>query len=258
MSDLESVLEIARKAGREVMAVYDAGADAQGLSHKADDSPLTEADRRSHAVLVAELSRLTPDVPILSEEGAHVVRWSDLAWVVDPVDGTKEFVKRSGEFTVNIALVQGDRPILGVVLAPALDTAWIGAEGLGAQRIGPQGRRPIRTAVPASGALRVVASKDHAGPAVRAMLDRLPGATTLSMGSSLKFCLVAEGAADIYFRDGPTMEWDTAAAHAVLRAAGGDVFGLDGAPLSYGKAGFRNGQFVAVGDLGLNWRALVG
>lgn len=258
MTLADAVLRIAQQAGEDVMAVYAAPPGLEGVTAKADHSPLTEADRRAHQRIAAELGRLTPDIPVLSEEGAEHVRWEDKAWIVDPVDGTKEFLKRSGEFTINIALVQGTQPVLGVVLAPALGTAWVGELGRGAFRLQGGERVPISVASPAPAALRIVASKDHAGPTVQALLARLSGATTLSMGSSLKFCLVAEGRADLYLRDGPTMEWDTAAAHAVLRAAGGEVLCLDGRPLEYGKPTFRNPHFVAVGDQTLGWQALVG
>ena len=256
---MDAVVALAHEAGRAIMAIYEAGADAAGVRTKDDQSPLTLADEASHAVIVAGLAKLTPDIPVISEEDSHpsAVAANALRWVVDPLDGTKEFVKRTNEFTVNIALVRGTTPIAGVVHAPALGVTWVGDES-GATRHEAGARAVMRvTAQPSLTALRIVASKDHAGPAVRAMLDRMPEAQTLSMGSSIKFCLVAEGRADLYLRDGPTMEWDTAAAHAVLRAAGGDVLTLDGQSLTYGKPDLRNPHFMAVGDLSVDWPSVV-
>jgi len=256
---MEAVERLAEEAGRAIMAIYNAGADAAGVRTKDDQSPLTLADEASHAVIVAGLAALTPDIPVISEEDAHptAIAADTLRWVVDPLDGTKEFVKRTNEFTVNIALVRGSTPIAGVVHAPALGVTWLGDETGAVRREAGVASVMHVTTKPSLAALRIVASKDHAGPAVRALLDRIPDAQTLSMGSSIKFCLVAEGRADLYFRDGPTMEWDTAAAHAVLRAAGGDVLTLDGHSLAYGKPDLRNPHFLAVGDLTVDWPSVV-
>jgi 3'(2'), 5'-bisphosphate nucleotidase len=257
---LREVTALARRAGVAILEVYEAGAAGAGVTVKDDRSPLTLADRRSHEVIAHGLTALTPDIPVVSEEGDHgAAAGAALRWVVDPLDGTKEFIKRSGEFTVNIALVLGDRPVAGVVHAPVTGDTWVGGVD-GAERIDRAGSRvALRTTRPGDASRpRIVASRDHAGPAVRALLDRFPGAETLSIGSSLKFCLVAEGRADLYLRDGPTMEWDTAAAHAVLRAAGGAVRTLDGAELAYGKPGLRNPFFVAVGDPAFAWGDLIG
>lgn len=258
---LEGIVALAGRAGEAVLEVYARGAGGAGTTHKEDRSPLTLADRASHDVIVRGLAALTPDIPVISEEAAPAAGAAEapLRWVVDPLDGTKEFLKRTGEFTVNIALVRGATPVAGVVHAPVTGTTWVGARD-GARRIAP-GVAPatLRTTRPPSAtALRVVASRDHAGPAVRALLARCPGAETLSIGSSLKFCLVAEGRADLYLRDGPTMEWDTAAAQAVLAAAGGAVLTLDGAPLAYGKPSLRNPFFVAIGDPEFDWASVVG
>lgn len=260
---MESVVSLAERAGRAVLDVYARGSAASSVQWKEDDSPLTEADRVSHDLLLAGLKELTPDIPVVSEEGAPEDRTPPEAegsrWVVDPLDGTKEFLKRTGEFTVNVALVRENRLVAGVVHAPAVEggRTWIGT-GDGAQLReagGSRRRLTVRRANP--DALGVVASRDHAGPVVRNLLASLPGSKTLSMGSSLKFCLLAEGRADLYFRDGPTMEWDTAAAQAVLEAAGGGVYTLDGRPLRYGKPELRNPHFVAVGDRKLDWRTLL-
>lgn len=258
MISLDDVRASADLAGAAILEVYAAGAGAAEVTAKGDGSPLTLADRRSHEVIVAALAALTPDIPVISEEGVQTLgAFPARCWVVDPLDGTKEFINRTDEFTVNIALVEGGVPVLGVVLAPALGVTWLGGPD-GATRI--QGGRSARIgieAAPTLDTLRVVASKDHAGPQVKALFARLPGTQAVSKGSSIKFCLVAEGKADLYFRDGPTMEWDTAAAHAVLRAAGGEVYTLDGATLGYGKAGLQNPHFAAVGSSALDWRALI-
>ncbi len=256
MISTDQIRQIADAAGAAILEVYAAGAAAAQVSSKSDDSPLTLADRRSHEVIADALARLSADIPLISEEGEPVA-FADRVWVVDPLDGTKEFIKRTDQFTVNIALVENGVPIHGVVFAPALGLTWSGGPE-GAFKYEAGRTEAIRVeAHPKLETLRIVASKDHAGPQVKALFERLPGAQAVSMGSSIKFCLVAEGRADLYFRDGPTMEWDTAAAHAVLRAAGGDVFTLDGAPLGYGKPGLRNAHFAAVGSTALDWRRLI-
>jgi len=259
---MPEIVAIARAAGALVMETYERdGRDATSATPstaKSDGSPLTEADTRSHACIVAALSARFPAVPIVSEEDAtDATAPATLlsgCWLVDPLDGTKEFLKRSGEFTVNIAYVEDGIPLLGVVVAPVSGHAWYAGPS-GAWRDGPDGsiQLAVRTHI-ASEPLRIVASRDHAGAAVRALLARLPDAETVAVGSSLKFCRIAEGAADLYFRDGPTMPWDTAAAQAVLVQAGGGVFGLDGRPLRYRELRTANAPFVAVGDCAIPWR----
>jgi 3'(2'), 5'-bisphosphate nucleotidase len=211
-------------------------------------------------MLLEGLRKITPGIPVVSEEGEQAdrgaLRSGEAHWLVDPLDGTKEFLKRTGEFTVNVALIRGGRPVAGVVHAPVLGRSWLGAADGAERREGNQ-RTPLRTRRASPDSLAVVASRDHAGPRVSALLRSLSGARTLSMGSSLKFCLIAEGQADFYLRDGPTMEWDTAAAQAVLEAAGGGVFTLDGKPLRYTKPELRNPHFVAVGDPEFDWQALI-
>ena len=258
---LPAVLELARAAGRAISAIY-AGPDL-GIETKADQSPLTAADRAAHEVIVAGLARLCPGVPGWSEESAAIpwdVRqpWQEF-WLVDPLDGTKEFIKRNGEFTVNIALVRGHAPVLGVVHAPALGRDYYGYAGGGACRsdAGAPGR-PIRVRSPAVAPVRVAGSRSHRGSSLDDILVRLGDHTLVSMGSSLKFCLVAEGEADFYPRLGPTSEWDTAAAQAVLEAAGGAVLDLEGQPLRYNTRNeVLNPWFVASGDPGRNWLALL-
>jgi len=232
------VCEFAREAGRRIMPFYRA---ALKVSTKEDKSPLTEADLASHEYLTGILS----GAPVVSEESAQSTAPAGRFWLVDPLDGTKEFLKGTNEFTVNIALVENGGPVLGVVYAPALDLIYYAAANAGAWR-GKDERIAARKADPAN--LAIVASKDHAGPMVKELLDRCPNASLRSMGSSLKFCLVAEGTADVYLRDVPTMEWDTAAAQCIVEAAGGKICSLDGNRLKYGKPDLRNPAILTVGD----------
>jgi 3'(2'), 5'-bisphosphate nucleotidase len=250
MSDAQLLagLEAAsRAAGAEVMAVY---AGEIAVREKADASPVTEADLRAEAVIQHWLHRLAPEVPLVSEEQADAHGAPSDAprfWLVDPLDGTKEFIQRNGEFTVNIALIEDGRPRLGVVFAPALGRLYLGARDLGAWRHDAEGVHAIRCrARPAEG-WTMVASRSHGdAEALAQLMAGEPVAAQRSAGSSLKFCLLAEGEADLYPRLGRTMEWDTAAGHAVLAAAGGRVDTLDGTPLGYGKPGLAHPHFVAV------------
>jgi 3'(2'), 5'-bisphosphate nucleotidase len=218
---------------------------------KADASPVTVADEAAEAVILEGLAALTPEIPVVAEETVAAGRVPEVGagrfWLVDPLDGTKEFLSRNGEFTVNIALIEGGEPVLGVVFAPALGKVWWGARGAGAWLRDAAGERPIAARPrPASG-LVAVASRSHSDPETEAFLDEMGVAERISAGSSLKFCLVAEGRADVYPRFGRTMEWDTAAGHAVLSAAGGRVTTRDGAPFTYRKPGFENPAFIACG-----------
>jgi len=255
----EQVCELARRAGEKIMHFYQRGA---AVMWKKDASPLTAADTASHEFLVESLRALLPEVPVISEE-CDKLEDSSLDrvrrfWLVDPLDGTKEFVKGTNEFTVNVALIEAGQPSLGVVHAPALDLTYWGLRNSGSWRkAGNQLPTPISTRQADSSHLSVVASKDHAGPLVQTMLAQLSDPQLQSMGSSLKFCLVAEGKADIYLRDLPTMEWDTAAAQCVVEAAGGGVYSLDGKPLYYGKAGLKNPAIMTVGDVQYQWSALI-
>jgi 3'(2'), 5'-bisphosphate nucleotidase len=245
------VTALAREAGAAVMEVYSTDFAVRG---KSDASPVTLADERAEAVITAGLGRLTPGIPVVAEEavaGGATPTVGEWFWLVDPLDGTKEFISRNGEFTVNIALIRAGAPVFGVVLAPALDRLFVGAVGHGASVEENGGRRPISCrSVPETG-LVVVASRSHGDAAA---LDRfLSGrhvAATINAGSSLKLCLVATGEADLYPRLGRTMEWDIAAGHAVLAAAGGRVRTLTGDPLTYGKPGFDNPHFAAEGLVG--------
>jgi len=247
---LESVLDIAAAASQAILDIYDGDIDVE---LKDDRSPLTQADRAAHAVIVAGLEKLEPALPILSEESAasdiEARRSWPRYWLVDPLDGTKEFIKRNGEFTVNIALIDGHVPVLGVVMAPVTGTAYAGIVGSGAFRqVGGQ-REAIAVHRPAAEPLRVVGSRSHASPDLAALLETLGPHEMKPMGSSLKICLVAEGEADLYPRLGPTSEWDTAAAQAVLIAAGGSMIDLSGQPLTYNASeSLLNPHFLALGD----------
>jgi len=232
------------------------------LPEKKDASPLTAADQASHDFLVQSLKSLMPEAALISEESAGAMNGSidtcRSSWLVDPLDGTKEFLKRTNEFTVNVALMEAGLPVLGVVHAPALNLTYYGGRNFGSWRqVDDEPPIPISTRCADSSELAVVASKDHAGPLVSAMLARLTRPQLQSMGSSLKFCLVAEGKADVYLRDLPTMEWDTAAAQCIVEAAGGGVYSLDGQLLRYGKPGLKNPAIMTVGDVQLDWPSLI-
>jgi len=240
--------DIARRAGRAVMEVYEG--ENIAVTNKDDDSPLTRADTASHAVIVRELAEAYPDIPIISEEGKGVPLSVRSTWrvffLVDPLDGTKEFIRRNGEFTVNIALVVDRLPAAGVVFAPVIDLLYAGTVNDGAFRE----ERGVQESIPRKNPERndrvAVRSRSHADPAEEEILSRYGVVDTVSMGSSLKFCLVADGTADIYVRSGPTYEWDTAAAHAVVRAAGGRVVS-DGEELLYNKETLLNSGFICLG-----------
>ena len=256
----EAVEALAREAGAAIMAVY---ARDFSATHKQDLSPLTEADTTAHEVIVRGLAKLQPPLPVLSEEAVGDFSGADDAgryWLVDPLDGTREFIKRNGEFTVNIALVENGRAVLGVVYAPAPNVAYLAAQGLGAFKISADGRRmPIRVAEHREGSpWRVVGSRSHAGDSLAGFLHRLGSHELVSMGSSLKFCLVAEGAADVYPRLGPTSLWDTAAAQCVVEQAGGAVIRLTGEPVSYADpSAVLNPHFLVHGKSAVDWVALL-
>lgn len=255
------VAAIARQAGREILEVYAQAESARTL--KADDSPLTAADLRSHRLIASALAALTPGIPVLSEEAdrppyAERARWPR-HWLVDPLDGTREFLARNGEFTVNIALIEAHAPVLGVVHVPVSDLTYCGVAGEGAWRQpGTAPPETVQVAARAADPVRVVGSRSHRGDSLAGFLARLGPHELRAVGSSLKFCMVAEGSADVYPRLGPTSEWDTAAAHAVTVAAGGTVVELDGQPLRYNlREELRNPFFVAYGDRGRDWLALL-
>jgi len=261
---LEEVVVIATEAGRRILDVYERQFD---VSHKDDGSPLTDADRAAHEVIVERLAALTPAIPVLSEESARI-EYSERAawqrfWLVDPLDGTKEFVNRNGEFTVNIALIDDGAPVLGVVYVPVTGVCYLAVRSQGAwKETGGCDRQAIRVRNYRGGRATVVASRSHRGDAVDRFLENLKARegeyNTESLGSSLKLCRVAEGAADVYPRLGPTSEWDTAAAQCVVESAGGRVTDLDGRPLRYNKPDILNPWFLVTGAGEYNWRALLG
>ncbi len=260
MSQLErigvEVRKLARRAGAAILQIY---SGTFSVEHKSDNSPLTAADMAAHRIIVEGLHALTPDIPVLSEESAGI-DWAirkawPRHWLVDPLDGTREFIKRNGEFTVNIALIEDHAPVLGVVLAPVTSELYFALrqEGAFVERTPGAMPQPIETR-PAPSIPVVAGSRSHAQERTGAMLANLGEHRMVSMGSSLKFCLIARGEADLYLRLGPTSEWDTAAAQCVLCEAGGGVFDLHGEPLRYNaRDSLINPEFVAVGDPTLDW-----
>ena len=246
---LDDIAVAAREAGEAILAIVARGFEVEA---KSDLSPVTEADRAAELIILAALARAAPGVPVIAEEevaAGRIPAHGDLYFLVDPLDGTKEFVRGGDDYTVNIGLIASGSPRLGVVYAPATETLHGGLVGSGAWIEEAGMRRPISTRVPGS-ELIAVASKSHFNQATADYLDQAAcGCGHVAIGSSLKFCIVAEGRADIYPRLSPTSEWDTAAGHAVLLAAGGRVDGPDGAPLHYGKRAFLNRGFVATGGM---------
>jgi 3'(2'), 5'-bisphosphate nucleotidase len=260
--DPQAVIDLARRAGDAILEIYRTDFDVET---KDDESPLTKADLAAHRIIAAGLKSLTPDVPLLSEESvppdfATRRAWQRY-WLVDPLDGTKEFINRNGEFAVNIALIENQRPVFGVVGVPAQGTVYWGdlaagkAFKQGADGIEPLCGRPLRESEP----VVVVASRSHGGERLERYLEQLgerfAGVSRTPVGSSLKLCILAEGRADLYPRLGPTSEWDIAAAHAVLEAAGGSVWAVDGEPIRYNaKESFLNPEFFAVADNQFPWK----
>lgn len=243
----ETMRALAKRAGQEILEVYDGEFDVRS---KADKSPVTDADERAERLILEGLAQAAPAIPVVAEESVAAGNVPDISGgcflLVDPLDGTKEFVSRNGEFTVNIALVEAARPVLGVVHLPVLaETYWTSPEGEAWRERGGA-RARIRCRAPEDG-LVAVASRSHSNPETDEYLSRFRIKERISAGSSLKLCRIAEGEADIYPRIGRTMEWDIAAGHAVLAAAGGSVTTLDDVPLGYGKSGFENPPFVARG-----------
>lgn len=245
---IKEVCKIAKQAGQAIMSIY--GEADFAVETKADKSPLTAADKASHEVIVAGLEKVWPEIPILSEEGADMTyeerrEWKRF-WLVDPLDGTKEFIKRNGEFTVNIALVEGQTPVVGVVYVPAQDRLYTGIVGEGAW-VQQGGNEPasimVRTPDHEKG-LTVVMSRSHPSPELEEYLKNIKIADALPVGSSLKLCVVAEGKADLYPRLGPTMEWDTAAGQALVEAAGGKVCTVEGESMEYNKRNLLNPFFI--------------
>lgn len=251
-----SLANIAIKAGDVMMEIY---AREFTIAEKEDRSPVTEADGAAEEVILKALAEITPDIPVIAEEAfseGHIPEIGSVFYLVDPLDGTKEFINRNGEFTVNIALIENGVPIAGVVYAPAIERMFTGNQTSGAEVSNVvdgtlTDRKPAKVRDASGSPLTAIASRSHRDAKTEEYLNHYNISEIVAAGSSLKFCLVATGEADIYPRHGRTMEWDTAAGHAVLRAAGGDVTRLDGSPFLYGKAaeGFANTFFVAKGKI---------
>ena len=267
-NQLDTLLRIAKTAGNAILSVYQRAGDID-VTIKDDNSPLTEADRDAHEIIIAELKEFTPSIPILSEEsdGTSVderLSWSRY-WLVDPLDGTKEFIKRNGEFTVNIALINNGAPELGIVHVPVTNISYLGKTGVGAWKVAATGEVDaisIANFDLNQGQVRIVASRSHRGDLLDQFINTLEAklgeAEVVSMGSSLKICLLAEGKADIYPRLAPTSEWDTAAAHAILAAAGGDIVDTEFQALRYNqKESMLNPHFIAISDISYDWQSLL-
>jgi 3'(2'), 5'-bisphosphate nucleotidase len=260
---LDEVWTIAVDAGRRILDVYEKDFS---VKVKEDGSPLTEADHAAHELIVSRLSGLAPGLPILSEESVNIDMnerqdWKSF-WLVDPLDGTKEFINRNGEFTVNIALIEGDRARLGVVYVPVKGLSYLACEGLGAFKQTSGGKRePIQVRPYAGGKATVAASRSHASDKLKSFLSRLAEREgkpeLLSMGSAMKMCLVADGQADVYPRLGPTSEWDTAAAQCVVEAAGGRVTDINNQTLVYNKSSIINPWFVTSGAGKYDWTVFI-
>lgn len=256
---LEDVVAIARDAGKRIMEVYNTETEVE-VTRKEDHSPLTKADLAAHNAIVAGLDMLTPDWPVLSEESSKLPFETRSAWprywLVDPLDGTREFIKRNGQFTVNIALIDGHRPIMGVIVVPVSGVTYYACAGQGAFRQNGEGATPeqihVQTALRSP--MTIAGSASHAGESLRNMLNHLGDHELISMGSSLKLCLVAEGKADLYPRLGLTSEWDTAAAQSIVEEAGGHVTDTAMQPLRYNtKDSLLNPHFLVFGDASQNW-----
>jgi 3'(2'), 5'-bisphosphate nucleotidase len=246
---LPQVTALARESGRSILAMYE-DLNPQ-VVYKLDHSPVTQADFVSHHILETGLARLAPHWPVLSEESAGVPfderkSWRHF-WMIDPLDGTKEFLQRTGEFTVNIALIEGDRSVLGVVYAPVIDKLYYATRGAGSYRVDGKVTTPIKVAARTAGSMRFVVSRHHASEqeTLAHVINQTNGGEFMVMGSSLKFCLIAEGSADVYPRNGTTMEWDTAAAQCILEEAGGSVTDLEGNAIRYNKHVLLHSGFIA-------------
>jgi len=247
--DIQAIIRIAKEAGAKILDIYENEDFEKTIDFKADDSPLTVADKAANDIIVSQLTTLYPEIGMLSEEEKEVP-YSDrkdwnMFWCVDPLDGTKEFINKNGEFTVNIALISDGYPILGVVYAPVLDTVYF-KDGITSFMIKNGETTNLRVNNKSSKRI-AVQSKSHSSEEETKLLSNYDVADSISVGSSLKFCMVAEGKADIYYRHGPTMEWDTAAGQAVLEGAGGSVSTMNNERFFYNKENLRNNSFLCLG-----------
>ncbi len=246
--DSKGLIELAIKAGQAILEVYQNTELFKEVILKSDNSPLTLADKASHEVIAKGLARLTPNIPILSEEGRNIAYqerkdW-EYYWCVDPLDGTKEFLKRNGEFTVNIALIHHRKPVLGLIYVPVTGITYFGSEVHAALKMDENDIETTIMVDKVAIGWTAVGSRSHGSEEEEEILARYPIQKTVSIGSSLKFCLIAEGSAHIYLRLGPTCEWDTAAGHAILNSAGGRLTNLDGTAFLYNKESLLNGSFI--------------
>jgi len=248
--DIDKINHIAIKAGQKIMDIYENEDFEKTIDFKSDDSPLTIADKASHEIIVEELEKLNLGIPILSEEGEEIPyerrkKWT-YYWCIDSLDGTKEFIKKNGEFTVNIALIYKNKSILGVIYAPVLNTLYFGKENKGAFKKTNENIEQINCSFGKKNRI-AVRSKSHASKEEETILAKYEATESISVGSSLKFCMIAEGKANVYYRFGPTMEWDTAAGQAIVEASGGTVLNQESQPFSYNKENLLNGSFLCLG-----------
>ncbi len=247
---LDNIISITQQAGYKILDIYNSNDFSDSIEFKDDNSPLTIADKASNEVIINEIKKLNLNIPILSEEEKNVPystrkKW-DKFWLIDPLDGTKEFIKRNGEFTVNIALIDKGSPILGVVYAPVLDITWYGSSDSGSFIYKNNESSKIKVKDNENSIVKVVSSRSHANnPKLEEYLKKFKQYELVKMGSSIKMCLVADGSADCYPRFGPTMEWDTGAAHAVVKFAGGNIFNINtNRELKYNKQNLLNPGFI--------------
>ncbi|MFQ5543334.1 MAG: 3'(2'),5'-bisphosphate nucleotidase CysQ [Nitrospiria bacterium] len=248
---LPKIILLAEKAGKAIMEVY--GDQDFGVTLKADHSPLTRADLAAHRIILSDLQNLTPDIPAISEESEEISyekrRTWPVYWLIDPLDGTKEFIKRNTGFSVNIAMIREGKPVLGVVHAPALGITFYAVDQSGAfKKVTGQGPIPIHASDYREDKLKVVTSQSHIGGTLERFLETMENYEVLRAGSSIKLCMVAEGSAHLYPRFGKTMEWDTAAAHCIVKEAGGSVTDMQGYPLHYNKTDLENPEFLVRGN----------
>jgi 3'(2'), 5'-bisphosphate nucleotidase len=253
--DIEKINQIAIQAGKKIMEIYEHEDFSKVVDFKTDHSPLTLADKESHKIIASGLTQLAPDIPVLSEEGKQLPyeerkHWSKF-WLVDPLDGTKEFIKRNGEFTVNIALMDQGRPVLGVIYVPATGDLYYGSKESGAFKKDSKGNQTVLKVSSKRSNLIAVGSRSHGSSEEEAILNKYGVKDFISKGSSLKFCMLAEGVADVYFRFGPTMEWDTAAGQAIVEASGGKMYNSIGKDFEYNKVSLKNDSFICLSDIPL-------
>jgi 3'(2'), 5'-bisphosphate nucleotidase len=247
----QELIDVALKAGEKIMDIYLNDDFHESIDFKSDNSPLTKADKAAHHIINDQLVALWPEIPVLSEEGKGVEYatrkgWTRF-WLVDPLDGTKEFIKRNGQFTVNIALIDNGYPVLGVVYVPVQKALYWGDQN-GASKI-VDGKEEVIKVKVADAKRTAVGSRSHSSQEETDVMNKYKVEDTIAVGSSLKFCMVAEGVADIYYRHGPTMEWDTAAGQAVVEAAGGQVLLPNGERFKYNKENLLNSSFYCLSKL---------